>query len=320
MKILSMISMILVTQTSAFAGTVKQLLNEQNLAIIELKNDEKIEVGENFIVSEDKNQCLLEVISVTQKLATVTSKACSDKGILSLGKNVEKSLFDPKLLQTEEKTEPALAKDLAIKKEKTIAAPTEKREEPVAKEGYGSFYIGYIINPKILINVTAFDSTSSDTGTFEYTFSNAVTFGWEASQFRRHSWNNGIFVNYAALKFDKFSLTTTASGTGSGTLSGGMTLLTVAYAGKYRWDTNYFPFNVGFVSSTVDSTGTFTRTIAAKMLVSYGFGIALSEKFNLEFIAAANSLTSSTTTSSGTTIVPQPGFLTNFQINAKFLF
>jgi len=313
--------LIFVTQTSAFAGTVKQLLNDQNLAIIELKTGEKIEVGEKFIVSEDKNQCLLEVISISQKLATVTSKACTDKSILSIGKNVERSLFDPKLLQPEEKIEPAMAKDLAIEKEKTIAAPTEeKREEPLVNEGYGSFYIGYIINPKILINVTAYDSTSSDTGTFEFTFSNAVTLGWEASQFRRHSWNNGIFVNYAALKFDKFSLTTAASGTGSGTLTGGMTLLTVAYAGKYRWDTNYFPFNIGFISSTVDSTGTFTRTISAKMLVSYGFGIALTETFNLEFIAAANTLTSSNTTTSGTTIVPQLGYLTNVQINAKFLF
>lgn len=313
--------MIFITQTIANAGTVKQLLNEQNLAIVELKNGEKIEVGESFIVLEDKNQCLLEVISVNKRIVTVSSKACEDKSILTLGKNVEKSLFDPKLIQAEEKTEPALEKELAIEKEKTIAAPAEeKKEEPLPKESYGSFYIGYILNPKIVVNVTAFDSTSSEAGTFEYTFSNAVTFGWEASQFQKHSWNNGIFVNYAALKFDKFSVTSAASGTTSGTLSGGMTLLTIAYAGKYRWETNYFPFNIGFISSTVDSTGTYTRTIAAKMLVSYGFGIALSEKFNLEFIAAANTLTSSTTTSSGVTIVPETGYLTNIQVNAKFLF
>ncbi len=321
MKLISFLYMIIITQTVANAANIKQLLNEQALAIVELKNGEKIEVGESFIASEGKAQCLLEVLSLDKRIVTVSSKACSDKSILTIGKNVEKSLFDAKLTQTEAKAEFPPPNELAIEKEKSAPAPPEERKvEPTAKDSYGSFYIGYMLAPKIVINGTAFTGTSSERGTFEYKFSNAVTFGFEASQFRRNSWNNGVYVNYASLKFDTASLTGAVSGTTTVTMTGGMTFLTLAYAGKYRWETVYFPLNIGFVSSTVDSTGTFTRTMAAKVLVSYGIGFAMTETFNLEFITAATTVTSSTTSSSGTTIVPELGYLTNIQLNAKFLF
>ena len=318
MKLLSLMYMIFVTQTVANAANIKQLLNDQDLAIIQLKNGEKIEVGENFIVSENKNQCLLEALSIDKRIVTVSSKACSDKSILTIGKTVEKSLFDPKLTQTE--TLPQAAEPTIEKEKATVAPIPEAKDGPAVKESYGAFVMGYMLAPKILLNGTAYAGTSSERGTFEYKFSNTLTFGFEASQFRRNSWNNGVFFHYAALKFDTVTISGPVSGTSSGTMTGGMTILTLAYAGKYRWETAYFPLNIGFLSSTVDSTGSFTRTMAAKVLVSYGLGFAMTETFNLEFITAASTVTSSTTSSSGTTIVPELGYLTNIQLNAKFLF
>jgi hypothetical protein len=82
----------------AYAAHIRQLLNEQNLAIIELEKNESAEVGDNFIVSEKSSQCLLKVLQVTGKNVTVSSSDCKDKTFLVQEKKVEKSLFDPALL------------------------------------------------------------------------------------------------------------------------------------------------------------------------------------------------------------------------------
>ena len=55
MKLIAIASLIILTQTYATAATVKQLLNGQNLAIIELKNKETAVVGENFIISDNQS-------------------------------------------------------------------------------------------------------------------------------------------------------------------------------------------------------------------------------------------------------------------------
>ena len=316
MKLIAIASLIILTQTYATAATVKQLLNGQNLAIIELKNKETAVVGENFIISDNQSQCLLEVIKVENKNVTVSSEKCGDKNLLSIGKTVDKSLFDPSLIKAAEPKE-------IVTTQLEVANPAP---QPVPSMSYGasndykSLVIGYMLTPKILINGTAYSGTVSEAGTFEYNFTSALKFGFEWSQFNKHSWNNGFLFDYASLKFDEVTVTGAASGSSTASMIGGMTLLTIGYSGKYLWETFYFPLKLGLNSSTVDSTGYFTKAMKTQLLVGYGLGFAISDTFNFEITTNAYSISPITVTSGTTTIVSQLGYLTNIELNAKILF
>lgn len=320
MKVLNIIVLLLIIQNSAQAATIRQLLNDQNLAIVELKNSEKIMVGENFIISENKNQCLLSVINVDQKIVTVSSKDCIDKSNLTIGKHVEKSLFDPNIIKQQPKVTSNDPSDIESEfTQGEMVSTTQLPKERIKAEQYGSLAINYVLSPKIVITSTIYSGSSSEVGTLEYNFDNAFKFGFEWSQFARNSWNNGFLIDYTSLKFSSFTLKGVSASTTS-TITGGMTLLTVGYSGKYRWEQIYLPVNLGIASSTVDSTGSFTRTVAARTFASLGIGVAVNEKFNLELTSSAYGITAGNTTSGTTTLVPSVGYLSNLQLNSRILF
>lgn len=310
------ITLLILTQITTQAATIKQLLNEQSLAVVEMKSNEKIQVGENFIVSENQNQCLLEVISVDKKMAIVSSKSCSDKSLLKIGKNIEKSLFDTTLIKKDEPlAEPPTAE------QNTPTSPVENQIKSINDEAnYKSLIISYMLTPKISITGTAYDGANSEAGSFEYNFKNSFKLGYEYSQFSKNTWNHGFLMDYTNLKFDTATIKGSISAPSTISLTGGMTLLTISYSGKYRWEQIYLPVGLALVSSTVDSTGSFTKTMEARILISYGFGIAITEQFNFEITTNAYSVNSSRVTSGTTTIVPNLGFLTHLQVNAKVLF
>jgi hypothetical protein len=290
MKLVRIVTFILLTQTAAKAAVVKQLLNAQNLAIVELKNKESATVGDNFIISENKSQCLLEVIKVEKKIVTVSSNKCSDKSLLSIGKNIEKSLFDPTLIKPEEPKEAATTAPELNPQQETAPTTIENTKNNPESKSYKSLVIGFMLTPKILINGTAYNGSASEAGTFEYNFTSALKFGFEWSQFSKHSWNNGFLINYASLKFDKATSPGPISDTTTVSMAGGMTLLTIGYSGKYLWETFYLPLNLGLTSSTVDSTGYFTKAMKTQLYVGYGLGIAISEAFNFEITTNAYSI------------------------------
>ena len=315
MKFVKLITMLALIQTTAQAATVKQLLNDQSLVLVELKKNENAAVGDKFIVGDDKNQCLLEVVSIDKKNANLSSKNCTDKSLLSIGKKIEKSLFDPSLVKQEaaatiSSSEPVVNAE---------AKPLESTSTSTGNETYTAFIIGYMLSPKITISGTALTGTLLESGTFEYNFSNAIKFGFEWSQFDRNDWNNGFLIDYTSLKFDTATVKSGSSST-SGSITGGMTILTVAYNGKYRWEQFYFPISLGLSSSTVDSTGSFTKTLQARAYAALGVGFSITKSFNLELTSNSNTVTGSTITSGGTTIYPDVGYLNYLQLNAKILF
>ena len=314
MKFVKLITILALIQSTAQAAIVKQLLNDQNLVLVELKKNENVAVGDKFIVGDDKNQCLLEVVSIDKKIANLSSKNCTDKSLLSIGKKIEKSLFDPNLVKQESAVAPNAS-------EPTVADTKTQENTPslTESETYTAFIIGYMLSPKITISGTALTGTVLEAGTFEYNFSNALKFGFEWSQFSKNTWNNGFLIDYASLKFDSVTVKSGGSSS-SGSLSGGMTILTVAYTGKYRWEQFYFPVALGLSSSTVDSTGSFTKTLQTRAYASLGVGFAITKSFNLEFTSNSHSVTGSTITSGGTTIYPDVGYLNNLQLDAKILF
>jgi hypothetical protein len=111
----------LLAYTPANAATIKQLLNDQDLVVLELEKGETTAMGENFISSNEKTQCLVEVLSIKERIVNATSKRCNDKTSLSVGKKVEKSLIDPSNL----KQEPA-----AVQGNPSSASPPSQSEPP----------------------------------------------------------------------------------------------------------------------------------------------------------------------------------------------
>lgn len=303
--------------TSALAGTVKQLLNSQDLAIVEIAKNEKIEVGQSFLATNETSQCLVEILSLDKNLATVSTKNCEDKTLLVVGKKIEKSLFDNSLL-TKNNIPSEIPKTEEVLQTPEKAEP--KSNKISSEQDYIALKISYILNPKIKIEGTAFSGTSSENGTFDYEFDNTINLGFEWSQFANNTWNHGVLIDYTSLKFNRTTITGSSSGTSVVTVSGGMTVLGISYIGKYRGDEFYLPVTLGITNSYVDNSAAFTKTIATKALFGIGFGIAVNNNVNLELTSNATTVTSSSVTSSGTTIVPELGYFNYLQLGLKILF
>ncbi len=312
MKIFSFFVIIILVLESK-AAIVKQLLNDQNLAVIELtKNNESALVGDSFIASNETSQCALKVVSIEGLIATTTSSDCVDKSALKVGNKVEKSLFAKDVLNksaTEKVAEP-----------KVDTTPALKTDLALDEQNYFGLSIGYMISPKMKIDIVATNGATSESGYFEYKFSNALRIGFEWSQFKRERWNSGFSVEYANPQFDSYTAYGNASGAASGSLTGGMTLLSISYAGKYRWDKVYLPTVMGITSSSVDSTGILTKTLTTSALFGLGVGFLINDNFALELTSNANTVTGGVVTSGGTTITPSTGYLSNLQISGKFHF
>lgn len=298
------------------AATIKQLLNDQNLALVELKDKETAELGQNFIVSGDSGQCLLDVLNIDKNMVTVSTAKCSDKSILSIGKNIEKSLFPSELLS--KSSEPKNENE----NNPTSPPPVVPTNEPLAIGNvyYLSLNLDSMLAPKISITGTAYSGAASEAGTFEYSFSNALKLGFEWSQFNQNSYNSGFLFEYVSLNFDTATIKGSLSAPSTVNVTGGMKVTTIAYAGKYRWENFYLPFLVGISGSSVDNTALFTRTLESRSLFSLGVGININEKINLEMSSNAHSIYAGTVTTGGITIVPNVGFLNYLQFTVKFLF
>lgn len=296
------------------AAEIKQLLNDQSLAVVELSTDEKSTmVGDSFLASNETSQCILKILSIDGRNATASTSDCNDKSALKVGKKIEKSLFAKEALEKPSIPEKPLAPT-------TDNVPAFKPEPMTSERNYLGFSIGYMVTPKLKIDVFATNGSSSESGYFEYQFSNTLRLGFEWSQFMRDSWNNGFSVEYANPQFDSFTVFGTVSGSTSGTLSGGMTLFSLGYAGKYRWDRIYLPTLIGITSSSVDSSGIFTKTLATRVLAGLGIGFLINDSFAIEFSSNSNTVAGSSVLTGGTTFTPESGNLNYWLINAKFRF
>lgn len=304
---------------SAYAGSIKQTLNQQSLAVVEIKSSENVSIGDNFLASGEKDQCLLEVLKVDRPNVTVSTANCKDRVVLSNGQKVEKSLIDPKLLSKENKAQVAEAKEATAVEPAIEAKPAASQS--TTGNSYAAVIVGINVNNHLKIPVTATNSTSSESGTFDFSYDNSVSLGFEWSQFDNHSWNNGILIDYFTLQFNTLTASGSSSGTSSISVPGSMSLLTVAYAGKYVWEDFYLPLGIGLTSSSVnDNTGVFTKSLKAVVTAWVGIGLSFSKNFKMELVSRATSFTSDTVTSSGTTFTPSIGTLSGALLTGKFCF
>jgi hypothetical protein len=307
--------------STAHAATIKQLLNDQSLAIVELKNTEKVEIGENFLAADESYQCLLKVIKVENNLATISSAGCVRKDLLFVGKKIEKSLFNTELVKSEtEPTPPAEQMPTVTNSPSANSQASTQQSNTSINSSYASFVIGYRLLPKISIPISGYSVSGSDSGDFDFDLDNALTLGYEWSQFRQNSWNNGFQINYTNMKINNATLSTRNSGSSSVALSDTFTEFQINYVGKYFWEKVYFAYEFGVASSTNNAAGLFTKTMASRFHSALGLGINISEKFNLEVTTNSNSIDSSSVTISGVTLKPDLGYLRYIQLTGKFLF
>lgn len=185
---------------------------------------------------------------------------------------------------------------------------------------YHGLLIGYWISPLMKMDATATQGTASGSGSFEFQMKSGLNIGYEWSQFKRQSWNNGILVDYVSVDFDEAKIKDSTSTT-TVSVPGRLSILTVSYSGKYRWEEFYLPLGAGLASSSVSGNdGLLTKSIKTPVVFWIGVGFTPSEKIALELVSKAYSVTASTVTSNGTTLKPDPGTIAGLQINLKVLF
>lgn len=185
-------------------------------------------------------------------------------------------------------------------------------------KNYFSVFAGILINPKIKIPINVFSGTTAESGSFEYTFKQSYKVGIEWSQFSEHSWNNGLLIDYSRMEMDEASAYGSTSGSSTLKVTDSISIINIAYAGKYRWDNFYLPVYLGLSSSNVDSSALFTKTIQAKSYAGLGIGLNI-DSFSIELTSNSNAIDSSTVTASGNTVMPSMGYLNYLQLTIKFL-
>jgi hypothetical protein len=289
------------------AAVIKQLLNSENLAVIELSNEEKAEQFTSFIAQADDKQCLLKVLSTKDNLITASSEKCEDKSLLKVGMNLEKSLFDASVIK-----EPS-------KPEEKSTAPNETSQNVSSIGLYNAILVGMNLNPSMKIDGKATSGGLTENGSFEYKFNPSIHFGYELSQFNQNSWNNGFSLEYSKMNFDEATVSGSNSGSSTVSLTGSMSIFSMLYQGKYLWNSFYLPVATGFVSNSVDSTGSYTKTIKTRWMLGFGVGVALNNNILLEFKSMATTVTSDSFTSSGITYTPDVGYFSTAQLTLKYL-
>lgn len=299
---------LVLTSLNLNAAVIKQLLNSENLAVIELTETEKSEQFTSFIAQADDKQCLLKVLSTKDALITASTEKCNDKSVLKVGMTLEKSLFDTSAI-----------KDTDSKPKDPVAPNAQPNTEENSSRLYNAILVGININPSMKIDGKATSGGASENGTFEYKFNPSVHFGYELSQFNRNSWNNGFSLEFSKMNFDEATVSGSNSTTSTFSLTGSMSVFSVLYQGKYLWNSFYIPVATGFVSNSVDSTGSYTKTIKTRWMLGFGVGVALNNDLLLEFKSMAATVTSDSFTSSGVTYTPDVGYFSTAQITMKYL-
>lgn len=189
-------------------------------------------------------------------------------------------------------------------------------EEPISRQGV---YFGFLLTPKLRHETTRTTAILGERQTTEISSHSAPKLGFEWTQFVANSWNHGVAVDVAFLKFDSIS-GSTPSTTVEGSYDGGMNILTVAYAGRRRWEAVYLPVYLGLAASTVDTTGALTKTFAARVHAGLGLGVMAGLKTNLELSANTYGFTSDLVNSAGVEYRPSVGSISYVQLAIKTYF
>lgn len=159
----------------------------------------------------------------------------------------------------------------------------ESQQETEENVTYKAITFGYLINPNTSLETTDYYSFSSEKANYSYSFKDSFSLGFEWSQFNKNSWNHGISINYMNLKSDSTSTTSTFHGAVSkAELPGDLTIFSLGYSGKYRFENFYIPTQIAIATSSVDSKSRITQSLKPHALLSVGAGFIVHDRVVIE--------------------------------------
>ncbi len=91
MKKLAMI-ILMMLPFSAHAYKIKQMIGDQELAVVDIKDDKTLSVGDKLLATSKDRNCSLEIVSIKDKFATVSTAKCEFQKELKINQELEKSL------------------------------------------------------------------------------------------------------------------------------------------------------------------------------------------------------------------------------------
>lgn len=89
-----LVPIILCDKAGAQTGTIKQLVPDADIAVVELAEGHELKTGTVFLASYEGKQCRLQVKSLNSKSATVSLSRCPFKESLRIGQTVEVALYE----------------------------------------------------------------------------------------------------------------------------------------------------------------------------------------------------------------------------------
>lgn len=201
-----------------------------------------------------------------------------------------------------------------------LAQNAEEKDKAPEKKYVQRLGVSLLNNPTSENSGSITSGGTKYSGNLVYEFSTGFDLAYEFSEDKQMAWNNGLQVEYASMKFSKYSANIGSYYFG-GSTDGMLTSLSVSYFGKYQANVFYFPVQIGYtLVSTNTSQYDMTKTAKTTSIVGFGIGADINEKLSLEAMIKVYGFEVDSVSISGVTIVPQAGTLRMLSLGAKYSF
>lgn len=184
---------------------------------------------------------------------------------------------------------------------------------------YTALHLGYMSNPSIVVKGTESNGMFMGSTRMEYNLQESIKIGFEWTEFQKDRWNNGVFADYAKLKFSKIDTESTVYPDSVAPIDGSLSLVSIGYTGRYRWDQIYVPIYIGWVHSSVQSMAILTKTMRSTIYNALGIGFVVSDKLNVELLFSAYEIKGDRVESGTAWLDPRPARLDSIAVGFKIL-
>ena len=331
-------TIIFFSQSSAFAQSApqnevqgsKQAAQNPNGKIIQIFRDTKRVVAQYDIEPTD--------ISIGTKLNVTTADGESCTGT-ALNRSTDKVSIDFLGCSAFSGFKVGILVERDISNESRSIQPTAPKEQVLPNEegwkktdrhsrglrlALGLFYSS--ANEITFDSLTGSAGTTAFTGKAKYITNASPGFLIEGFSSNVDAWgfNFGLSID-GKRKLTSYETTINSGGTSvltSGATSGdpALTISTLYFNAIYRWTMFYIPFGLNFSGVAVDNPPPALLGLKGNVGAQLGIGFLIDDRFALEIISRALTVTAQSYTSGTTTLNLGNGFLTGGQFTGKYLF
>lgn len=304
-----------------YAASIRQIVLDKNYVVIQIEEDSIVKVGDTFFATNKGKQCPLEVTTIKESFAFARINNCPFKNDLEVGQKVEAAIFSSE----EESQHSKNAEDSVMPTPSPILVTpppsSEVEEQSVGKNkrSYSSLFIGPFYGTKIRMAGTAFSSTASEKGAIEYSTKTNVYFGFEWSEFKRFSWNNGLEFSFNHIILDTVTISS-SFGSSNGIISGEIGFYNFSYSGKYMWEQIYLPVGIGLTAVKYSEDIPILKATKGSLISWLGIGVNVNPFLSLEFQSRVQMLRVDEVSSGTVRIIVDTASVTGAGVVAKFLF